>query len=64
MLGPTASARKKLDDEASGEIETVHTGYVGSQETFYVGTMKGVGRVYQQTFCPPRQVRSIVISMT
>jgi hypothetical protein len=30
MLGPEASARKKLDDEASGEIETVHPGYLGS----------------------------------
>ena len=25
-------------------------GYLGSQDTFYVGTLKGVGRVYQQTF--------------
>jgi hypothetical protein len=24
-------------------------GYCGAQETFYVGTLKGVGRVYQQT---------------
>ena len=42
--------RKKYDDEASGEIETMHPGYLGSQDTFYVGTLKGVGRVYQQTF--------------
>lgn len=35
---------------ACGEIETVHPGYLGSQDTFYVGTLKGVGRVYQQTF--------------
>ena len=35
---------------ASGEIETAHPGYLGSQDTFYVGTIKGVGRVYQQTF--------------
>ena len=27
-----------------------HPGYLGSQDTFYVGTLKGVGRVYQQTF--------------
>ena len=27
-----------------------HPGYLGSQDTFYVGTMKGVGRIYQQTF--------------
>ncbi len=24
--------------------------YLGSQDTFYVGTLKGVGRVYQQTY--------------
>lgn len=24
--------------------------YLGSQDTYYVGTMKGVGRIYQQTF--------------
>lgn len=46
----TALERKKYDDEASGEIETAHPGYLGSQDTFYVGTFKGVGRVYQQTF--------------
>lgn len=46
----TALERKKHDDEVSGEIETAHPGYLGSQDTFYVGTLKGVGRVYQQTF--------------
>lgn len=45
-----ALERKKHDDEVSGEIETVHPGYLGSQDTFYVGTLKGVGRIYQQTF--------------
>ncbi len=25
-------------------------GYLGAQDTFYVGTMKGVGRIYQQTY--------------
>jgi transposase InsO family protein len=45
-----ALERKRHDDEACGEIETVHPGYLGSQDTFYVGTFKGVGRVYQQTF--------------
>ena len=25
-------------------------GYCGAQDTFYVGTLKGVGRIYQQTF--------------
>ena len=46
----TALERKREDDVASGEIETAHPGYLGSQDTFYVGTLKGVGRVYQQTF--------------
>ena len=42
--------QKKLEKEAFGEIETLHPGYLGSQDTFYVGTLKGVGRIYQQTF--------------
>lgn len=46
----TALEKKKHDDQASGEIETAHPGYLGSQDTFYVGTLKGVGRIYQQTF--------------
>ena len=45
-----ALERKKHDDRACGEIETHHPGYLGSQDTFYVGTIKGVGRIYQQTF--------------
>ena len=45
-----ALERKKQDDLACGEIETAHPGYLGSQDTFYVGTLKGVGRIYQQTY--------------
>ncbi len=45
-----ALEKKKEDDVACGEIETAHPGYLGSQDTFYVGTLKGVGRIYQQTF--------------
>ena len=45
-----ALEKKRFDDEAAGEIETAHPGYLGSQDTFYVGTLKGVGRIYQQTF--------------
>ena len=45
-----ALEKKKLDAEAWGEIDTAHPGYLGSQDTFYVGTLKGVGRVYQQTY--------------
>lgn len=45
-----ALERKREDEAVSGEIETAHPGYLGSQDTFYVGNMKGVGRIYQQTF--------------
>jgi transposase InsO family protein len=45
-----AMERKKEKQEAYGEIETEHPGYLGSQDTYYVGTIKGVGRIYQQTF--------------
>jgi transposase InsO family protein len=45
-----ALERKKEHDQQHGEIETEHPGYLGSQDTFYVGTLKGVGRIYQQTF--------------
>jgi len=45
-----ALERKWYDDEACGEIDTQHPGYLGSQDTFYVGTLKGTGRVYQQTY--------------
>lgn len=45
-----ALERQKDKQEAKGEIETEHPGYLGSQDTYYVGTFKGIGRVYQQTF--------------
>ena len=45
-----ALEQKRDDEEAHGEIETAHPGYLGAQDTFYVGTLKGVGRIYQQTF--------------
>ena len=45
-----AMERKREAQEAEGEIQTEHPGYLGAQDTFYVGNFKGVGRVYQQTF--------------
>ena len=45
-----ALEKAKQEKEAHGEIETEHPGYLGAQDTFYVGTIKGVGRIYQQTF--------------
>ncbi len=38
------------DKEAHGEFESECSGYCGAQDTIYVGTLKGVGRIYQQTF--------------
>jgi hypothetical protein len=38
---------KASDDGAYGEIETAH---LGSQDTFYIGNLKGGRRIYQQTF--------------
>src|SRR4051812_17583331 len=45
-----ALEKAKSDKEAYGEFESECPGYCGAQDTFYVGTLKGVGRVYQQTF--------------
>jgi transposase InsO family protein len=45
-----ALEKAKSDKEAHGEFESECPGYCGAQDTFYVGTLKGVGRVYQQTF--------------
>jgi transposase InsO family protein len=44
-----ALEKAKLDKEARGEFDSEHPGYCVGQDTFYVGTLKGVGRVYQQT---------------
>ena len=45
-----ALEKAKSDKEAHGEFVSECPGYCGAQDTFYVGTLKGVGRVYQQTF--------------
>ena len=59
-LGRASPSRDRLENRpilgrcdnagTPGEFETAHPGYLGSQDTFYVGNMKGVGRIYQQTF--------------
>ena len=38
------------EQEAHGEVERECPGYCGAQDTVYVGTLKGVGRIDQQTF--------------
>ena len=45
-----AALERKHEEDVCGEIETAHPGYLGAQDTFYVGNLKGVGRIYQQTF--------------
>ena len=45
-----ALEKAKTTREAHGEIESEHPGYLGSQDTYYVGSIKGIGRIYQQTF--------------
>lgn len=44
-----ALEEKKQKEEAHGEIETHHSGYLVSQDTYYVGYIKGIGKIYQQT---------------
>ena len=45
-----ALEKAKEEKVTKGEIETYHPGYLGAQDTYYVGNIKGVGRIYQQTF--------------
>jgi transposase InsO family protein len=45
-----ALEKARQEQQVHGEIETEHPGYLGAQDTYYVGTIKGVGRIYQQTF--------------
>jgi hypothetical protein len=42
--------KAKEEKKAKGEIETHHPGYLGAQDTYYVGNIKGVGHIYQQIF--------------
>jgi transposase InsO family protein len=45
-----ALEKAKAEKESHGEFESECPGYCGAQDTFYVGTLKGMGRIYQQTF--------------
>ncbi|HBN6777530.1 TPA: IS481 family transposase, partial [Elizabethkingia anophelis] len=45
-----ALEKAKEEKVAHGEIETHHPGFLGAQDTYYVGYIKGVGKIYQQTF--------------
>lgn len=45
-----ALEKRKTTKEAHGEIETEHPGYLGSQDTYYVGNFKGIGKIYSQVY--------------
>ena len=45
-----ALEKSREEKQAHGEIETEHPGYLGSQDTYYIGNIKGVGRICQQNF--------------
>src|ERR1700759_3941504 len=44
-----AMEKAKASKQAHSEFDSECPGYCIAQDTFYVGTLKGVGRVYQQT---------------
>lgn len=44
-----ALEKAKEEKEAYGEIESYHPGFLLGQDTFYVGWIKGIGKIYQQT---------------
>ena len=48
QLAALEHAKRKRESDPD-QIETEHPGYLISQDTFYVGYLKGVGRIYQQT---------------
>jgi transposase InsO family protein len=44
-----ALEQAKEEREAHGEVESPHPGFLVAQDTCYVGYIKGVGKIYQQT---------------
>lgn len=45
-----ALEKAKEQKEAQDEIEAQHSGYLGGQDTYCVGYIEGIGKIYQQTF--------------
>ena len=44
-----ALEKAKEEKQGHGEIETFYPGFLIAQDTYYVGHVKGVGHIYQQT---------------
>ena len=50
---PAALEKAKAEKEADGKFESEHPVYCGAQDTFYVGNLKGAGRISEACFsCP------------
>ena len=55
-----ALEKAKSEKEAHGEFESECPGYCGAQDTFYVGNIKGVRRIYPQTFIEAAVLRAMI----
>jgi len=44
-----ALEQAREEKETHGQIESFHPGFLLGQDTFYVGWIKGIGKIYQQT---------------
>ena len=45
-----ALEKAKAAPEAQSEIEPQHPDYLCAQNTYYIGHIKEIGKIYQQTF--------------
>ena len=45
-----ALEKQQATKEAYGELDTAHPGYLSCQDMYYVGNLKGIGKVYGQVF--------------
>lgn len=53
LSGDQVAARENKphhDQEFCHKKDTTYPGFLGSQDTFYAGNLKGIGRIYQQTY--------------
>ena len=55
-----ALEKAKSEKEAHGEFESECPGYCGAQDTFYVGTLKGVGRFTSEPSSTPTRSRVLI----
>ena len=46
----SALERAKEEKKLMEKLKLIILGYLGAQDTYYVGNIKGVGHIYQQTF--------------